>query len=179
MRALPLATALVLAGCATGPEIRTDFDPSVNFSTYRTYSWIYSQAPQGMNPLLYERVRASIDRSLAARGFAQANPGQFAVAFTLGARDRVQVTDFGPYAPFYPAWGAGYGLGWAPIYRDVDVRNVTDGSLAIDFYDTMSKHPIWHATATEEVTPGSVTQAQIDAAVDQVIARFPPPASSK
>ena len=52
---------------------------------------------------------------------------------------------------------------------------MTDGSLAIDFYDTGTKHPIWHGTATKEVYPGRpVEQAVIDQAVDGVIARFPP-----
>ena len=87
MRKIFFATALLLAGCETTPTINSDFDPSVNFANYRTYSCIYTAPPQGMNPLTYERVRASIDRSLAARGYTQATPGDFAVAFTLGKRD--------------------------------------------------------------------------------------------
>ncbi|MCH8616508.1 DUF4136 domain-containing protein [Sphingomonas sp. SM33] len=175
MRCLVLASALMLTACTTGPDISSDFDPSVNFAKYRTYSWIYTAPPEGMNPLTYERVHASIDRSLAARGYTQANPGDFAVAFTLGRRDKVQVTDFGPYGPYYPGWGWGYRWGgWAPAYRDVDVRNVTEGSLAIDFYDTTTKRPIWHGVATQEVTPGKVDQALIDTAVDATLAKFPP-----
>lgn len=174
MRKLLLASALLIAACETTPTINSDFDPSVNFAKYRTYSWVYGTTPEGMNPLTYERVRASIDRSLAARGYTQANPGDFAVAFTLGRRDTVRVTDYGPYGGFYPGWGYGYRWGWAPVYNQVDVRNVTEGSLAIDFYDTATKRPIWHGTATQEVTPGRVNQALIDQAVDGVIARFPP-----
>ena len=174
MRKILYASVLLLTACQTGPTIRSDFDPAVNFANYRTYSWVYTAPPQGMNPLLYERVRASIDRSLNARGFTQANPGNFAVAFTLGRRDSVRVDDFGPYGGFYPGWGAGYRWGWAPVYNQVDVRNVTEGSLAIDFYDTGTKHPIWHGTATQEINPGSVDQARIDQAVDAVIMKFPP-----
>lgn len=169
-----LASTLALASCATGPQISSDFDPAANFANYRTYSWVYTAAPQGMNPLTYERVRASIDRSLSARGYTQASPGDFAVAFTLGRRDSVQVTDMGPYGGFYPGWGGAYRWGWAPVYRPVDVRNVTEGSLAIDFYDTATKKPVWHGVATQEVTPGRVDQALIDTAVDGVIAKFPP-----
>lgn len=174
MRILLCVPAILLAACETTPTIRSDFDPSVNFANYRTYSWVYAGAPQGINPLLYERVRTSIDRSLASRGYTQANPGQFAVAFTLGRRDRVEVNDYGPYGGFYPGWGRAYRWGWAPIYNQVDVRNVTDGTLAIDFYDTGTKRPIWHGSATQEVAPGSVNQTLIDRAVDEVLARFPP-----
>jgi len=175
MRKIIFAAALLLTACESTPVINSDFDPTVNFANYRTYSWIYTAPPQGMNPLTYERVRASIDRSLTARGYTKADPGDFAVAFTLGKRDSVRVTDFGPYGGFYPGWGYGYRFGWAPVYNRVDVRNVTEGSLAIDFYDTATKHPIWHGTATKEVMPGKVDQALIDQAVDGVLAKFPPP----
>jgi hypothetical protein len=175
MRKLILLAALALAACETTPTIRSDFDPSVNFAKYRTYSWIYQAPPHGMNPLIYERIRASIDRALMARGYTQANPGDFAVAFTVGRRDRVEVRDYGPYSGFYPGWGYGYRWGWAPLYRQVDIRNVTDGSLAIDFYDAATKRPIWHGTATKEIRPGRpVPQAEIDQAVSAVITRFPP-----
>ena len=175
MRHLPLAAALFLSACASTPQISSDFDPAVNFANYRTYSWVYTAPPQGMNPLTYERVHSAIDRSLNARGYTQANPGDFAVAFTLGRRDSVRVTDYGQYGGYYPGWGRGYRWGWAPVYNQVDVQNITEGSLAIDFYDTGTKKPIWHGLATQEVTPGRVDQALIDAAVDATLAKFPPP----
>lgn len=165
--ALTLAS---VAGCSSTPQIDTDYDPAANFSGYRSYSWAYSAAPAGMNPLVYERVRASIDRSLAARGFSQGSPGDFAVAFTIGARDKVQVTDFGPYAPFYGA----YRWGWGGGFHQVDVSQYTEGTLAVDVYDVGTRKPVWHGTATQNVTPGRVDQAQIDTAVDSVLAKFPP-----
>ena len=167
--------ALALAACATGPKVVTDSDPSTNFGRYRTYSWVYSGSPRGMNPLLFQRVQQSIDRSLAARSFQPGDPGDFAVAFTLGRRDRVEVTDFGSYGPFYRGWG------WGGAYRNVDIRNVTDGTLVIDVYDVASKKAVWHGVATQEVSSGQADQAKIDAAVDAVIAQFPagsaPPAN--
>lgn len=172
-----LAVALAATACTTTPQVRTDFDPAANFSGYRTYSWIYTAPPQGMNPLMYDRVRASIDRSLAARSFVPSPNGQFAIAFTLGARDRVEVNDLGAYGPYYPVYGRGYRYGWAPTYNTVTINNVTDGSLAIDIYDAASRRPVWHGVATQEIVPGRVSQQTIDTAVDAVLARFPPPAS--
>lgn len=170
---LIVATALA-AGCATGPRVTTDADPAANFSGYRTYSWVVSSPPQGMNPIMYERIKASIDRSLAARAFTQGEPADFAIAFTVGARDRVEVTDYGPYATYYPGWGRGYRYGWAPVYNNVDVRNVTDGTLAIDIYDAGTRRPVWHGVATKEIRPERIEQADIDEAIDAVLDRFPP-----
>lgn len=174
MRSALLALALVTAGCATTADIDTDYDPAANFSGYRTYSWIVRDVPQGMNPLAFERVRASINRSLAPRSFTESAQGDFAIAFTIGARDRVEVNDYGPYGAYYPGWGRGYRFGWAPVYNDIDVRNVTDGTLAIDIYDAGTKKPVWHGTATKEIGSGQISQAELDAGVDQLLAKFPP-----
>lgn len=168
LRAAALGALLAIAGCTSSPTIKTDYDQTADFSRYHSYAWVYTAPPQGMNPLLFERVRASIDRSLAARGFTPAQPGDFAVAFTLGRRDSVQVTDFGPYGPYYRGWG------WGPAYRNVDVRNITDGTLVIDIYDVSSRKPIWHGVATQEIQPDHIESASVDAAIDSVLARFPP-----
>ncbi|QNP42508.1 DUF4136 domain-containing protein [Sphingomonas daechungensis] len=112
MRALPLAAALLVSACANGPTVRTDFDPSANFQTYRTYSWIDSGVPQGMNPLMFARVKASIDQTLAARGYTLADKGDFSVAFTIGERDRTEVYDFGPFYSGWGGWGGWGHRGW-------------------------------------------------------------------
>jgi hypothetical protein len=166
-RGLALGAALALAACASTPDVKTDFDAAADFSRYHSYSWVYTGTPQGMNPLMFERVRASIDRSLGAR-FSQGQPGDFAIAFTLGRRDRVEVTDFGSYGPYYRRWG------WGPGYQNVDVRNVTDGKLVIDIYDVATRKPVWHGVATQEINSTKVDPAMIDAAVDSVLAKFPP-----
>lgn len=177
-RAIPTTFALLLlVGCATGPTVQVDSDPSADVSRYRTYSWAFSGTPRGMNPLTYQRVKQSIDANLTSRGYSQASPGDFAVGFTLGARDKVEVDDFGPY-------GAGYGRGWGwgrgVGYSNVEVRNVTEGSLTIDIYDTGTKQPVWHGVASQEVGSSAVTQEQIDVAVNAVLAKFgTPPAPAK
>jgi len=162
---------LAVAGCTSTPRVTTDFDPAHDFSRYRTYSWVYTGTPRGMNPLTFQRVQASIDRSLQARSYQRVDNGDFAIAFTVGRRDRVEVTDFGPYAPYYRGWGWGWGAG---AYHNVDVRNVTDGTLVVDIYDVATKRAVWHGVATQEVNSTPVNQALIDTAVDSVLAKFPP-----
>lgn len=166
-----LGAALALGSCASTPTVNTDHDATADFSRYHSYVWVYTGTPQGMNPLMFERVRASIDRSLAARGFRQDPNGDFAIAFTVGRRDSVEVTDFGSYGPYYRHWGPGF--------RDVEVRNVTDGTLVIDIYDAATKKPVWHGTATQQINPDKVDPATIDVAVDSVLSRFPPQPGQK
>jgi len=174
-RALSLALCTVLmASCTATPQISFDADPQANFAHFRTYSWAYTAAPQGTNPLLSQRVRTSIDNALAARGFTQADPGDFAVGFTLGARNRVEVSSLGTYGPYFRPWG-----GWGGGFNQVDVRNITDGTLTIDIYDAASKAPVWHGRATQQVTTDQISQEKVDSVVTAVLANFPPPAGAK
>lgn len=161
--------ALLTASCATTPKVTFDADPSADFSRFRTFSWAYTSAPPGANPLLTQRVKTAVENVLATRGFTQAASGDFAVGFTLGSRDRVEVSSLGSYGPFFRPWG-----GWGGV-NQVDVRNITDGTLTIDIYDSASKAPVWHGTATQQVTGSTASAEKVTAVVTAVLANFPPP----
>ena len=181
-RALPLVLSLLLAGCAYGPTVRTDFDPAANYASYRTYSWLPVEVPRGMNPLMFRRVQASIDRSLAARGFTQANPSDFAIAFTIGEQERTEVQSYG--GSLYGGWGGwgGWGCCWGyggfgyPFggYPYVDSYEVTERSIVIDIYDAKTRQPVWHGIAQKDAYSDAVNYAKLDETVDLVLARFPP-----
>src|SRR4051812_49352768 len=116
LRSLPLAAGLFLSACAYSPRVATDFDPAANFASYRTYTMLPVAVPRGMNPLMYRRLEATIDGALQARGFTRAEPGDFAVSFTLGENDRTEIDSYGGYGGYYPGWGGrgwgGWGGGW-------------------------------------------------------------------
>lgn len=169
---LAIASALALTACATTPKVTTDYDPSATFSSYRTFEWANQSAPSGGNPLIFERVKGSVERALAAKSFTQSDTPDFAVGITIGARDRVETTNWGPY--YYPGYGRAFGYGWAHPYSAVDVRTVTDGTVSIDIFDARTRKPVWHGRATKEITGTTVDQALIDQVVSAALASFPP-----
>jgi len=176
MRAFPLIAALLLTACQTH-YVQSDFDPAAPFTTYRTYSWLPSEAPRGMNPIMFRRVKDSIDRSLAARGYAQGAPGDFAITFTIGEKDRLRADDYG-YGWGGYGWG-GYGWGWGGWgpgwgYSPVDIYTVTERSIVIDVYDARTRAPAWHGVVKRESYSDRVDYARLDRAVDAVLAHFPP-----
>jgi hypothetical protein len=93
------------------------------------------------------------------------------VAFTLGAREVVDVNSTayptGFYRPY--GWGGAY-------YQDVDVRQYTEGRLAIDLFDTRLKRPVWHGYVTKNITGKDQAdpQAVITEAVSSILVDFPP-----
>ena len=178
MRVLLFVVALFLSACATTPTVRTDFDVTANFPAYRTYSWIPGEVPRGMNPLMFARVHASIDRALKARGYQEANPADFAIAFTVGEKDRPEVTDWG-WTGSHWGWGSwgwgGHWGGWGPSYPMIDVHTVTDRSIIIDIYDGATRRPVWHGTVTgTSYLNSEVDYSKLDATVDSVLNEFPP-----
>ena len=157
MRAFPLVAAFLLTACQSA-GVQTDFDPSVNFTDYRTYQWLPSDAPRGMNPLMFRRIKDSIDRSLAARGYAQAPNGDFAITFTVDERDRLHADD----------WGYGWG------HPGIDVYTSIQRSIVIDVYDGRTRQPAWHGVVRRETYSDRVNYGRLDQAVDAVLAKFPP-----
>jgi hypothetical protein len=172
-----LAASLLASACSTTPRpsFETQAAPDANLAKYSSYSWAFPvSAGSGGNPFLNQRIRDALDRSLANAGYSQATEGEgdMIVAFTVGARDRVDVTDWGPVAPYYPGYGRAYRYGWAYSYREVDVRTVTEGSLALDVFDAASDRPVWHGIASSRISSQGASDELIQAAADGLVARL-------
>ena len=60
------ALTLASVSSAIGPSISSQAAPGVNFSAYRTYSWVNTMPPAGLNPVMYQQILADIDRSFPA-----------------------------------------------------------------------------------------------------------------
>jgi len=165
-----------LAACSTTPKpsFSTEAAPDINLAGYTTYSWAFPKRGGG-NPFVYERVQNAMDASLAQAGYKLVAEGQgdMELAFTLGARDKVDVTNWGPVGPYYPGYGMNYRYGWAYQYNQVDVRNVTEGSMALDVFDAKTNHPIWHGVASARIgSTDSPSDALIQSAVQGLVDRF-------
>lgn len=94
MRLMHLALpALLAAATACMPSVRTDYDPEVSFTRFRTYAWAESTSTRQArleedNPFLERRLRRAVDRVLEVRGFrlvpAAGAPDFLVTAFVVG-----------------------------------------------------------------------------------------------
>ena len=123
--------------------------------------------------LHFHALPASNDRVIKQVGETRARGRRFRHGFRgVGARERVSVTST-PYPVAYRGawrWGRAY-------YNDVDVRQYTEGRLAIDIFDAKEKRPVWHGYATANVssaTDRAERQALLREAVTKILAEFPP-----
>jgi hypothetical protein len=178
-RGLLVPCLLALASCAT-IRAGSDHYSEADFSDYRRYAWI-DESPLirsdssriEISPLSLRRIREAIERELGAKGFeliGAREQADFAISFTVGARDTIGVND-------YPAYYRGPWRWQGPYFgRNVDVNVYTEGTLAIDVFDNATRQPVWHGWARKRITEGDVDDPAptINAAVQAILAEFPP-----
>ncbi len=180
----PLSIGLVLlallGACATTLPVRTDHDRQADFSGYRTFSWI-SDNPMivadgedpRISPLNRQRIVDAIEAELQRKGFDKVvsdEKADFAVAFTVGTRERI---DYDSYPrPYRRSWY------WRPSYWDYEIRARTyeEGMLAIDIFDEDTRKPVWHGFTRKRITSADRSDPEpvIREAVAAILARFPP-----
>jgi hypothetical protein len=169
---------IVATACET-IDIKTDHDPQINFSGYRTFAWIsksplVSRAPE-VSPLAEGRIQNAVRNTLTQKGFRYVedpNQADFVIAFTLGSRQKLQVTS----TPYAASYGTGPYMWGRPYYQDVDVRQYTQGRLAIDIFDTKAREPVWTGVATKSITSSDQKRSEelINEVVAKILAGFPP-----
>lgn len=181
-----VATAL-LGACATGFEATYDHDPGNDFTPYKTFAWV-SEHPMKVgavermpSPLLESQIMVSIESALGAKGYklvSDVDSADFALSFTVGSRAEIKVDS-------YPSMSAGYAYprhwGWGGGYygygTETTVRQYTEGMLAVDVFDVSDRRPVWHGVASKNISESDRKNSgeTIQAAVDAILAGFPPP----
>lgn len=163
----------VLGGCST-ISVNYDFDNNVDFQKYQTYSWVRNSAvegtPDGIPGLLDKRIRTSIANEMEYRKISyDKDQPDLMIAFHVGSKDKIQVTDWGyRYSNYY--WGYGG--------RNIDVYSYTEGQLIIDLVDASSMQLVWRGSGTKVISQSQKSPEQMQAAIDEavmkIMASFPP-----
>lgn len=143
-------------------HVNVDSNPAAPFATYKTYAW--APGTPAPDPLNNQRLHASIDQRLAARGLTQnaASP-DLIVATNVTTQERLEVIPGFAYGPWWGARGA---------YLDTK----PEGTLVVDFYDAKTKQMVWRGVAT--ATPSEKPMKNIEKmnkALDKMFEKFPIP----
>lgn len=175
-RLLVLGGVLVLVGCTT-IRAQHDYDATADFASYKKFSWIspHPLLEGGQNPLLEGRLMRITQQILQAKGYQfveQSDEADFTVAFTVGSREKIRVDSY-PAAYRHPYAWRGYPYG----VNNVNVRQYTEGRLAIDVFDVQRHGPVWYGWATKNITSGDQANPEpvLREVIGAILANFPPP----
>jgi uncharacterized protein DUF4136 len=145
---LSFAILAFLSGLALSVSAKTtiDFDPSVDFSKFKTFAYIGGVenlvAIQIDPELINIRFHHMVVRELEKKGLHEVNPGEnpdLIVRYWGNPETSVDVTvmgNWGPYGPYI-------GREWAPVYNAVSSSSHHLGTLVLDLIDPKGKALVW------------------------------------
>ena len=151
---LCLAMASFCAQACTTIDVKTDFDPSADFTRFHTFAFagLTDITKTGLldNSLTRKRIETSISRELTKKGVREVNMDErpdLLVHYWLGTKDkqRVQGTTSGPSGGYYGGYYGG-GYGWGAGYTTVTTYDYTEGTLVVDLVEPVKKELQWRAT---------------------------------
>ena len=176
-RILTITGILVLAagasGCA-GDNIRSDYDPTADFSQYNTYNFFADAGPENTNyqSFFSQYMVTAITREMESRGYTKSSDPDLLVNFNAILQEKTDVRTtpapsygggyYGYRGGFYDPWG-GYGYG-----TETHVSQYTEGTFNIDLVDAREKKLVWEAVGT-----GKISQKMLDELEERVYAGVP------
>ncbi|HEX2525039.1 MAG TPA: DUF4136 domain-containing protein [Geminicoccus sp.] len=168
-----------LVACTREPVIRTDFDRTADFGTYRSFGFEpkLGTDPNGYSSLLTQRLKAAVSRELMARGYVeQAEAPDLLVNFHAGLQNKVRVTStpplWGPWPYDFYGYGDGFYGRWAGYGGWTDVQSYTLGTLNIDLIDRARRQLVWQGVAVSEIDDVVETAPSEEAVSDRVARIF-------
>jgi hypothetical protein len=167
---------IALCGCET-LRVSTDYDHEVDFSGYRTFSWLIrdhvpSDDVRADDPRVHTELTRAIERQLRSKGYRKRSTGtaDFYVAYRLA----VQMEKWERTVQRGGLRG-GDRRGSVDKHTSVEFE---EGTLVLDVFDPEVRKVVWRGWARsdqlrESPTPDEVSQ-NLNAAVAAILDLFPP-----
>ncbi len=174
--ALLTLAALLFAGCASGPSIYANGDPTADFTRYKTYNFVTPLGTDGpdYSSVLSQYLRTAASRELEARGYQRSDQPDLLINFKVQTKERIESTTMpsGPSYGGYYGYRSGYGV-WGGY--ETQVTQYTEGTLTVDVVDVARKQLAWDGTAVGRVHEKARKNLQpaIDQVMAQIFAKYP------
>ncbi len=126
-------------------KISTDYDHSVDFNHFKSYSWMKVEAKSS---LWQDRITKNVDDQLAALGWRKVESGGDAGVAAFGSTHDQRTLD-----TFYSGFGGGWrwrGFGDGIATTNVNVTKV--GTLMVDVFDGRTKKLIWRGSSSDTLS---------------------------
>jgi hypothetical protein len=165
-----MALAVLLLACmaAMGQDVQYNYMPGTDFSKYHTYKWVDIPSNVHPNQIVNQEIKDAINNVLASKGFilATGDKADLYVGYQCSVDQERQ----------WNAWGMGGGLRWGGM-GSATSSTITNGTLAVDFYDPTSQQLIWRGQATNTLNPSGNQQKdmeRLNKATQKLLKNFPP-----
>ena len=185
-RIIAIITLFVSLSSCSSLDVTYDYDRSVNFnqfSTFSFYPWDYKHGFQ-INEYDKQTIMTAIKSEMEQKGYTyQKQGGELAVSIFLTIKGKTSykayTNHYGGWAGYGGGWGYsgfGYGYGYGPGFSSTTVTqtNYNEGTLIIDVFSIANKKLIWQGIGSRQIEENlDVRDRTLPKNVAQILASFP------
>lgn len=174
---IPVLFLFILSSCGSSISVYSDFDKSVDFGQYKTYSFNKKAIDKvQISSLDKKRILQAIETELGKKGMSKSDNPDLLIGIFTKEKEQIDVT-----TTYYGWGGYGYpfhwGYGYNPYYWGgyPYVNTAIEGKLFIDFVDTKKNELVWQGEGVGYLTQDrSKKEAVINDFVAKILMQYPP-----
>jgi hypothetical protein len=176
--------AVVVTSCGTGVTVTSDYDKTVDFSKYNTYTYYgwAENSEQILTSFDKERIEKSFEDELNSRGWTNDTNGEATVSLYVVVNKKTSYSSYtdhynnGMYGGMYASrYGYRYGsMGMGASTTKTTQNDYLVGTLIIDVFDAKTKKHIWQGIGKKTVNENkSNREESIKKSVAKIMKAFP------
>jgi hypothetical protein len=176
------AAAIALAGCASGPEVRGDYDKAADFGKYRSYGFVAQAGTDtgDVKSLATQILQNAASRQMESRGYTRSDNPDLVINFKGKLEEKTDIES--TPAPYYgPGWGYGgwygapYGGFGAYGGTEVTTRHYKVGTLVMDVVDREKRQVVFQGGIEGVVTKEMLANRELamTRAVEHIFSKYP------
>jgi hypothetical protein len=163
--AISFLLILLVASVSRAQKIRTEFDDTRDFSTYRTFAirdgQLNSRNPALNSELTKKQIETEIERALRAKGLMRVTgASDLNVRYQFGSARKVETET-------YPA-------GWRGLGTRVVRVPYSEGTLVIDLRDPSTRSLVWRSIASDSERDPAKIAGKLHDMVRKSFDKYPP-----
>jgi uncharacterized protein YheU (UPF0270 family) len=176
---LPVLLLLFLFAMPAAAKMATDFDPNLDFSKFKTFTFIggvEQLVRMQLNPEeLNNKIHRAVTRELTAKGLREVTLEEspdLAVRYWADSQKDVNVatnTNWGVYGPYF-------GYHWGFVYYSMDSSTTHQGTLSIELIDAKARELAWRLFVSVKLidTDPDKIWKTADSNIKNAFKRYPP-----
>ena len=148
---------------AMAQSVQTDYDRSFNLARLKTYGFLELPRkpgdPLAESPLNDRRIHNALDSQLQAQDFSPSGQPDFLIAYYVTTRQGLNIQD------------NRFGIGPWDRWGNINVKQVTEGTLMVVFVDPATRQEVWVGMASGTINPKNLDK-EVNKSIAKLVQRF-------
>jgi hypothetical protein len=176
---LLVGMVLLLSPVPAAGKLAVDFNPSLDFSKFKTFTFIggvEQLVRMQLNPdQLNNRIHRAVTRELTAKGLREVKPDEnpdLVVRYWVNTEKSVDMATTANWG----VYGSYYGYHWGFIYYSMDTYTNHQGTLGIELIDEKARDLAWRLFVSVRIiqTDSDKIWKTADSNIQNAFKRYPP-----